>query len=65
MFVYQKTVKPNKDCEEIINVAVGRSVDRIRIFVTCSNNGGIEPHTNIKIYDKIPKNNEIIENVFN
>jgi hypothetical protein len=65
MFVYQKTVKPNKDCEEIINLAVGRSVDRIRIFITCMNNGGIDPHTNIKIYDKIPKGNEIIENVFN
>lgn len=37
MFVYQKTVKPNKDCAQIINLVVGRSVDRIRLFVTCMN----------------------------
>jgi hypothetical protein len=37
MFVYQKTVKPNKDCQKIINVVVGRSVDRLRLFVTCMN----------------------------
>jgi hypothetical protein len=37
MFVYQKTVKPNKDCAQIINLVIGRSVDRIRLFVTCMN----------------------------
>ena len=34
MFVFQKTYKPS-DCAKIANVAVGRSVDRVRVFVTC------------------------------
>lgn len=33
MFMYQKTVKTG--CPKIVNIVVGRSIDRIRIFVTC------------------------------
>lgn len=34
MFVFQKSYKPS-DCGKITNIAVGRSVDRVRVFVTC------------------------------
>ena len=34
MFLFQKTVKPI-GCSKIVNIVVGRSVDRVRIFVTC------------------------------
>lgn len=34
MFMYQKSFKPS-DCSKITNIAAGRSVDRIRLFVTC------------------------------
>jgi hypothetical protein len=66
MFVYQKTVKPNKDCAQIINVVVGRSVDRIRLFVTCMNPaiGPQAAFTNVKVYEKIPKTSEFIEASF-
>ena len=67
MFVYQKTVKPNKDCQKIINLVVGRSVDRLRLFFTCMNlaQGSQPAFTNIKIYEKIPKANDFIETSFN
>ena len=66
MFVYQKTVKPNNDCAQIINVVVGRSVDRIRLFVTCMNPaiGPQAAFTNVKVYEKIPKTSEFIEASF-
>jgi hypothetical protein len=35
MFLYQRTIKPSSNCAKITNIAVGRSVDRIRLFVTC------------------------------
>ena len=34
MFTFQKTFKPN-DCGKIQNIAVGRSIDRLRLFITC------------------------------
>lgn len=52
MFLFQKTVKPNNGCSKITNVVVGRSIDLIRVFVTCQNqNGG----TMVKFFDKIPQ----------
>lgn len=34
MFVLQKSFRPS-DCSKITNIAVGRSVDKLRLFVTC------------------------------
>jgi hypothetical protein len=34
MFLYQKTFRPT-DCNKINNIAVGRSVDTLRLFITC------------------------------
>ena len=67
MFVYQKSIKPNKDCQKITNIVVGRSVDRIRLFVTCLNQGqpGIQAFSTVKIYEKIPKGNDFFETSFN
>jgi hypothetical protein len=56
MFMFQKTIKPT-GCFKIVNVVVGRSTDRIRIFVTCTN----PTSTNIKIYDKAPVSLDIVE----
>ena len=56
MFMFQKTIKPT-ECLKIVNVVVGRSVDRVRIFVTCS--GPII--TNIRIFDKAPVSLDIVE----
>ena len=36
MFIYQKTFRP-ENCEKITNIAVGRSIDRLRLFMTCQN----------------------------
>jgi hypothetical protein len=47
MFLYQKTFKPN-DCT-ITNLAVGRSIDKIRLFLTCTLAVGT---TAVKIFDK-------------
>ena len=52
MFAYQKTVKPNSVCQQITNIAVGRSIDRIRLFVTCANPASQQ--TVLKIFDKSP-----------
>jgi hypothetical protein len=56
MFMFQKTVKPT-GCLKIVNVAVGRSADRVRIFVTCA--GPL--NTNVKIFDKAPVSLDIVE----
>ena len=34
MFVFQKAFKPN-DCGKINNIAVGRSVEQLRLFISC------------------------------
>ena len=34
MFAHFKTFRP-ENCNKITNIAVGRSIDRIRLFVTC------------------------------
>lgn len=59
MFLYQKTFKPASECDKIQNIVVGRSIERVRIFLTCSSaiSGG---NSMIKIYDKI-KNIELQE----
>ncbi len=64
MFVFSKTYKPS-DCAKITNVAVGRSIDKVRLFVTCqtytSSGGGnssstsVSGNTAIKIFDKLNK----------
>jgi hypothetical protein len=61
MFVFQKTYKPS-DCTEITNIAVGRSADKLRVYVTCQTlNTGAQTTTTalgstvIKIFDKINK----------
>ncbi len=56
MFLYQKTFKPN-GCDKILNIVVGRSVDKVRLFLTCSQSNG---QSVIKIIDKI-KNIDIQE----
>lgn len=48
MFIQQKTFRPS-DCTKISNIAVGRSLDRVRLFVTCHQPGG---YTAIKFFDK-------------
>ncbi len=62
MFVFSKTYKPS-DCAKITNVAVGRSIDKVRLFVTCqtyTTSGGnssasVSGNTVIKIFDKLNK----------
>ena len=44
-------------CTKIANVAVGRSVDRIRLFVTCQ--GSLA--SSIKVYDKQPSQPDFVE----
>lgn len=34
MFIYQKSFRPS-DCSKITNIAAGRSIDRVRLFLTC------------------------------
>ena len=57
MFLYQKTFKMNDGCK-ISNIAIGRSVDRIRLFVTCAQVTGA---TVVKIYDKVGKYLDFME----
>ncbi|CDW73884.1 UNKNOWN [Stylonychia lemnae] len=61
MFVYQKSFKPS-DCQKITNIAVGRSVDRIRLFITCQTSSISSQSTStsnhgtvIKLFDKYGK----------
>lgn len=56
MFIYQKTFKPT-DCLKITNIVLGRSSDKLRLFLTCS---AISPisgnHTTlVKFFDKVGK----------
>lgn len=47
------------DCNKIINVAVGRSLSHLRIFVTCESNSG---STIVRFYDRTDKGyNELSE----
>ena len=48
MFNSQKTFKPN-NCAKITNIAVGRSSEKLRLFVTCSLSNGA---TVLQFYDK-------------
>lgn len=48
MFIQQKTFRPT-ECTKISNIAVGRSTDRVRLFITCTQPGG---YTAIKFFDK-------------
>ena len=34
MFLLQKTFRPD-NCAKITNIVVGRSIDRLRLFLTC------------------------------
>jgi hypothetical protein len=38
---------------------VGRSIDRVRFFVTCQNSASL--NTQVRIYDKAPRGSEIME----
>ena len=67
MFIFSKTYKPS-DCAKITNIAVGRSIDKARLFITCqtftnsgSNSSSIGGSTVIKIFDKLNKNLDMQE----
>lgn len=47
MFLYQKTFKMT-DCK-ITNIVVGRSIEKVRLFVTCEQSN---QQTVVKIFDK-------------
>lgn len=48
MFNYQKTFKAG-DCVKITNIAIGRSIDKLRLFITCFD---VKGGTSLKILDK-------------
>lgn len=49
LYIHSKTFKPN-ECSKITNIAVGRSVDKVRLFLTCQT-----PLSNtiVKFFDKL------------
>lgn len=49
-----KTQVKLSECTKITNIAVGKSIDRIRLFITCSLSNG----TAVIFYDKQPKSND-------
>lgn len=50
MFLLQKTFRPS-DCTKITNIAVGRSIDKLRLFITCKQTGN-GTSTVVKFFDK-------------
>jgi hypothetical protein len=48
MFNFQKTFKAG-DCVKITNIAAGRSVDKLRLFITCQD---VKGGTQMKFLDK-------------
>ena len=65
MFNQSRTFQPS-DCTKITNVVVGRSIDKLRIFLTCLVPSNSQSSVNgfasvIKIFDKTPKTLDLIE----
>jgi hypothetical protein len=63
IFNQEKSVKPGNGCIKITNVAVGRSIDRIRLFVTCNSVPTTQGRLTsiVTIFEKPPKSLDFIE----
>ena len=65
MFNYSKTFQPT-ECTKITNIVVGRSVERLRLFLTCLVPSSAPSAVNgfasvIKIFDKAAKTLDLVE----